>query len=195
MELTDLEKRVILALAEKGPMSGYDFHLGGRRQRGNRRALMSSGYWLKIKRSLGPENKNFIEHIRLKRTNSTDERGRRKDLYWLTGLGFWQAITLGASIETLFSNAQQVDKEGTEFNDYLRDIISEIGEQEFRKYAKYCVVFWQNKETNACMPFAYHRILKHIPVMLRVMRKHRTANFVVEAREMVKNLRKMLDEL
>ena len=100
MELTELEKKVILTLAQRGPMSGYDFHLGGKRKRGNRKALMSSGYWQKIKASLGPEGKGLIDRVHVKRTKSRneprDERGRRKDLYWLTFKGLILALRMGA---------------------------------------------------------------------------------------------------
>jgi hypothetical protein len=85
--LSELEKKVILKLAENGPMCGYDFHLGGKRKRASRQAMMSSGSWDNIRQTLGPHGENLIDNIRPKGEVSHDERGRRKDLVWLTPEG------------------------------------------------------------------------------------------------------------
>jgi len=107
-ELTELEKKVILTLSERGPMSGYDFHLGGKRQRGPRKALMSSGSWNEIKKSLGPKGLRLIEPVKLRGSYSEDERGRRKDLYWLTVDGIFLALAYGANPEVLREHYQKV---------------------------------------------------------------------------------------
>ena len=107
MELTELEKKVILTLAQRGPMSGYDFHLGGKRKRGNRKALMSSGYWQKIKASLGPQGKGLIDRVHVKGTKPMDDRGRRKDLYWLTDTGVLMALSMGVNPDLLLKQTRR----------------------------------------------------------------------------------------
>jgi hypothetical protein len=92
--LTDKEIETLLTIANKGPITGYDLHLGGKRKRGNRKAIISSAHWLKVKKSLGPEEKNLIRLVpkQAKKKYSSrkykDNRGRRKDVYDLTLLGW-----------------------------------------------------------------------------------------------------------
>ena len=105
--LSELEKVVIVALAEKGPMTGYDFHLGGKRQRGSRKAIMSSGYWLKVREHLGADL-GFIKRVNLRRHKANDRRGRRKDLYWLTEEGIISAALNHASLRRLRQNTRRV---------------------------------------------------------------------------------------
>lgn len=97
MELTELEGKVLVDLAEKGPLSGYDFHLGGKRERAGRKALMASSHWLKVKESLSDKNLIVLTTTKGRGSLSSDERGRRKDVYWLTEDGALTALTLGAS--------------------------------------------------------------------------------------------------
>jgi len=100
--LTDKEIETLLTIIRKGPRTGYDLHLGGQRIRGTRKAIMSSAYWLKVKKSLGPEGKQLIklvpEQAKKKHSKYSDERGRRKDVYDLTHKGL--TVALGA-IENL----------------------------------------------------------------------------------------------
>jgi len=107
MELTEIEKKVIMELAKKGALSGYDFHLGGHRQRGVREALLSSSYWEKIKKELGHEGKQLITPIELKRHYSEDGRGRRRDLYWLSHDGIVLSILEGASTSMLLKYTKE----------------------------------------------------------------------------------------
>jgi hypothetical protein len=112
--LSDLEKQVITKLAESGPMCGYDFHLGGRRERGNRKAIMSSGSWNKIRLRLGSQGEKLIDNIRIKGESSHDERGRRKELVWLTPNGVGSAIGLEVDIKVLLQNVKKVYPENNE---------------------------------------------------------------------------------
>jgi len=106
--VSELERKVIITLAEKGPMSGYDFHLGGKRKRGHREALMSSSYWLKVLAHLGPNGLSFIKLVKLPRYYSTDKRGRRKDLYWLTEKGLLFALNYDVNTKWLLKNIERV---------------------------------------------------------------------------------------
>jgi hypothetical protein len=63
-QLTQLQRKVVLNLADKGFMSGYDFHLAGKRERGSRKAIMSSGYWEKTKRIRKPKPAETRETVR-----------------------------------------------------------------------------------------------------------------------------------
>lgn len=97
LALTNLERKVISVLAERGPQSGYDFHLAGRRKRGSRKAIMSSGYWLTVKKSLGPEGKKLIHAIihRGRPPKVNYGVGRRRQPYGLTFYGLLYAIGEG----------------------------------------------------------------------------------------------------
>ena len=105
-QLTELERRLILTLAKKGPMSGYDFHLGGKRVRGSREALMSSGYWVRIKKHMGPEDLDLIQVVKL-RGRCEGGSKRRRDLYWLTLKGIMLGFLNGVSPVVLFKHARK----------------------------------------------------------------------------------------
>jgi len=92
--LTKIEQETITKLALEGPQSGYDFDLGGKRQRGKRKALMSSGWWPKVRNKLC--ELSLIKPLTLKGKHSNDERGRRKDLYSLTFNGLIYSLKLKA---------------------------------------------------------------------------------------------------
>ena len=106
-ELTDLQRKTIETLAKNGPMCGYDFHLGGKKTRGHRKAIMSSGWWLKIRKNLGSEGKKLIVRTYPKRISSSDQRGRRKDLYWLTEEGVVIALSLGVDPNLLLNHMRK----------------------------------------------------------------------------------------
>ena len=106
MVLTEIEKRVLVELAEKGPLSGYDFHLGGRRQRGERKAMMSSSHWIKVQKNLLDGGLIQLWLRKGKGTKIEDERGRRKDLYFLTEGGAIAAICYGANTSILAQNTK-----------------------------------------------------------------------------------------
>jgi hypothetical protein len=98
--LTEMDRKVILNLADKGPHSGYDFHLGGIRERGSRTAMMSSGTWHELKEKLGSEGMNLIQLIK---SSGRPKKGmsRSKDLYWLTPAGIKVSLAEGASPKLL----------------------------------------------------------------------------------------------
>lgn len=104
--LTEIERIVILTLAQNGPMSGYDFHLGGKRKRGSRKAIMSSGYWIRAKKKLGLEGLNLIQSIKTHGRPKSGS-GRRKKLYWLTEEGIRASLVEGANPESLLKNVKK----------------------------------------------------------------------------------------
>lgn len=108
--LSEKENMVLKVLAERGPLSGYDFHLGGRRIRGNRKALMSSGFWLKVLERLGPDGFNLICQVELRGRPRQGESKRRKKLFWLTGLGLIYVLAEAADVnpKKVLENAQRV---------------------------------------------------------------------------------------
>jgi hypothetical protein len=105
--LTNLEIKVLRELAYKGPLSGYDFHLGGHKWRSNREAICSSRSWLIVRKRL--LDKKLIRSISLRKTRSNDNRGRRKDLYCLTLRGlillsYFRLIPLGDVVKAAGKN-------------------------------------------------------------------------------------------
>ena len=107
MELTELEKEVLVKLAKEGPLSGYDLHLGGRRKRGTREALMSSSHWIEVQKKLLNEGL-----IRLCGTRNEKYRGRGRHLYFLTEHGAIASMSYGANIDLLERNLEYFkDKE------------------------------------------------------------------------------------
>jgi hypothetical protein len=111
MELTEMEKQVLVKLAEKGPLSGYDFHLGGRRQRGAREALMSSSHWIAVQRRLLKGSLIQVWSRKGRGKITRDKGGRRKDLYFLTESGAVAAIAYGANTRELTHNTSYFKKE------------------------------------------------------------------------------------
>jgi hypothetical protein len=109
-QLTDIQKVVLLAMAREGPKTGYDFHLGGKRERPGRRAIMSSGTWWKyVLPAMGPEKLGLIAPVKSKSNLAADERGRRKDLLWLTEKGIVYSLYFGASPELIKTNARRLN--------------------------------------------------------------------------------------
>lgn len=106
--LSPSEKMVLETLAERGPLSGYDFHLGGKPIRGSRKALMSSGYWQKVLQRLGPEGFNLMCPVELHGRPRQGESKRRKKLFWLTGLGLIYVLAEGVSPRKVLEHAQRV---------------------------------------------------------------------------------------
>ena len=107
--ISEIETEVIRRLAGNGPMSGYDFHLGGKRKRGKRTALMSSGFWIKVLKHLGPKGLNIMEPVQMRGLKASDDRGRRKDLYWLTEKGITYAISdETVNLKSLLDNTKKV---------------------------------------------------------------------------------------
>lgn len=105
--ISEMEKEVVLRLAENGPMCGYDFHLAGKRERGKRRALMSSGHWVKVRKRLGSQGLGLIDSVSIKRRHSEDQRGRRKDLLWLTYEGIKSSLIEGANPRRLLEYVKE----------------------------------------------------------------------------------------
>jgi len=79
MGLSDRERKLIVALAELGPLSGYDIH--------TRLKLFSNAHWVRVKANLGPEGAGFIREL--------EPEGRAKP-YWLSPAGVLSALELGA---------------------------------------------------------------------------------------------------
>lgn len=111
MVLTEMEKKVLVKLAEKGPLSGYDLHLGGRSQRGERKAMMSSSYWIKVKKTLLDEELIKLFSRKGKGTKIEDGRGRRKDPYFLTEGGAIAAMSYGAKLTLISKNLRYFENE------------------------------------------------------------------------------------
>lgn len=106
--ITEMEKKVIFALAEQGPLSGYDFHLGGQRQRGNRKAMMSSNSWAKIRKHLGTEGLNLIQSVNGFPGRPKTSFTRRKKLLWLTDKGLIIAISNGVDLDSLLDYVKKI---------------------------------------------------------------------------------------
>jgi len=132
MELTEIEQKVLVELALKGPLSGYDFHLGGRRQRDNREALMSSSHWIRVQKNLLKGGLVRIWSRKGKGTKIEDERGRRKDLYFLTESGAIAAIAYGASTAILAKNMGYFKKEEREEVAVWIDECKQLGVERMR---------------------------------------------------------------
>lgn len=72
---------------------------------------MSSGHWIKVIAHIGPKNLGIIEPITIRNSASNDERGRRKDLYWLSPNGVIVALLVGANQNYLKHNINCYSKE------------------------------------------------------------------------------------
>lgn len=94
MELNEKEKNLIQAIAEKGPLTGYDIH--------KKKMIMSNAHWERVKDRIGPEGLNLIFEIK------TD--GVSKP-YWLTPLGFCCALQCGADPDLVVENAKGIFNE------------------------------------------------------------------------------------
>jgi hypothetical protein len=115
VELSPKEKEIILTLANEGPKTGYDFHLGGKVRRSLtgdsvRKPNMSSSTWDRIHKRLGPSKLNLIKKYDIKRkkydNKFSDEKGRRKDIYWLTKKGIKIALLNKANIKSIKDNSK-----------------------------------------------------------------------------------------
>lgn len=91
MELTSTEKDLILKLAEKGPLPGYQIH--------KKLELMSNSYWEKLKKKLGDKGLNLIFEVKTE--------GAAKP-YWLTFEGIKYAIIYGAEVDKMRLHAKTV---------------------------------------------------------------------------------------
>jgi hypothetical protein len=102
MELTSTEKDLILQLAEKGPLSGYQIHT-------KKPTIMANSYWEKVKRKLGDKGLNLIFEVKTE--------GSAKP-YWLTFEGVKYAIIYGAEVDKMKAHAKNVyeGKDLEEFN-------------------------------------------------------------------------------
>jgi len=107
-QISEIEREVVITLAEYGPKSGYDFHLGGQKQRGNRKALMSSGHWFTVRKHLGSSGENLLANVKPKGRLPKDNLGRRKNLLWLTSKGVIYALRLNVNLKRLLENTKKV---------------------------------------------------------------------------------------
>lgn len=97
MDLTSVEEKLITALAEKGPLTGYALH--------NIRSphkIMSNAHWERVKDTLGPNGHDLIFEI--------ESDGISKPC-WLTGFGINQALKLGAKPEILEKFIKEIYEE------------------------------------------------------------------------------------
>ncbi len=106
--LSPSEWRVLKVLAENGPLSGYDFHLGGKRVRGSRRALMSSGYWIKVLKKLGPEGYGLIQPVELRGRPREGAVKRRKRLFWLSDRGLALVLAENVNPKVVLGHVERV---------------------------------------------------------------------------------------
>lgn len=205
INLTKLEKEVLKKLALEGPLSGYDFHTGGKDRLGRKR-LMSPGHWETIKKKLGPKGKNLIEVLKGENvreewlSNKTEdiEKGRghekkkkrKKKLYWLTMGGLLEAVKLGSPLESLISCMEKIFI-NTDFVNFFRGFAFELGETKFRKYVKY--LGWDEEGL----------YLKTLPrgkkgkiygeALKRIMRRYPNSKTTKELKREIKALKNSLD--
>lgn len=108
-KLTEKEMKTILTLAERGPMSGYDLHLGREKQRGDKKAVMSTGSWHKIKKRLTSKELCLIEPVyRSRGRPKNGKKGRGRIPYWLTDEGIFCATVNNASLPLLLTWTRKV---------------------------------------------------------------------------------------
>lgn len=103
--LTPSERKVIIELAEKGPLTRYHFTLGGKRCRGGKQALMSNATWPKILKRLGPDGLNLIHFLNPRGRPRMGKRMRKP--IWLTEAGVFAALTLNIPRERLLRHVKQ----------------------------------------------------------------------------------------
>lgn len=127
-KLTEMERKVIVEFADKGALTGYHFHLGGKRERNGRTAMMSSRSWDTIKNHLEVDLK-LIERIESKKDPQSDD-DRIREYFWLTAGGIAFAISEGKSLQKMMKIIEkdfpQVDKmnlEGLEITDEISKLL------------------------------------------------------------------------
>ena len=100
-EPSEKDKEIVIKLATLGPLSGYDFHLGGIK-RGNKKPLMSTDTWKRRKdKLLQAEIIKPIQPIK-KPGRPPKQTKRAKILYWLTEVkGTCLALSLGCNPQRL----------------------------------------------------------------------------------------------
>jgi len=160
-QFTDMERRVIVTLAEKGAMSGYDFHLGGRRERGIRKAMMSNSGWEKIKKSLGPEGQKIIQTFATRGRPQKGKLGRQKKAYWLTCRGAGAALLLNAKPSKVKENALRVNQNPKERE--VIEVFFRMRESSSPRMAKVLdeFLFWRGQiEPKAFMKHLFIRSLE-----------------------------------
>jgi hypothetical protein len=156
--LSPLEKKVIIILAEQGPKCGYDFHLRGKKERRQRKAIMSSSHWENIKPHLGPSGLNLISSVNLRRFSSEDERGKRKDLLWLTQKGLLLAMNYGVNNNLLLQNLERVYPQDQNLH-FIIEFKHVIGQKAYNLAIN---------ELFALPDFSTDSLLKRLPTMLMV---------------------------
>jgi len=127
-QLSEIQRKVLIVLAENGPLSGYDFHLGGKRKRGSRKAIMVNSYWLKVRKRLGPEGFNLIREVELR--GRPKSGSRRKNLFWLTDKGLIYVLTEGVNSRKLLTQTKKVY--GKSIQSLLIELANVLGPKAFR---------------------------------------------------------------
>jgi len=168
-KLTELEMKTVLALAERGPMSGYDFHLDGQKRRGDRKALMSTGSWDNIRKHLTSEELYLIEPIyRSRGRPKNGKKGRGRIPYWLTDEGIFCATVNNASLPLLLTWTKKVksDRAAVAF----LEIVEVIGQKKILEARLMFEAFQEGK-----LPLMHITSLKKEKAkqMIEIMRKHK----------------------
>lgn len=127
-ELTEKEREVILTIAREGPKTGYDFTQGARKNKIN--PAMSTATWEEIKKRLGPQGFKLIEELQ----QNEGERGRPKKPYWLSMLGIFAALKLGANPKALQLIVRDLGQ-SDEVTDAFFDLAGIMGKAMFNTYA------------------------------------------------------------
>jgi hypothetical protein len=86
--------------------------------------LISASYWYEVSAHL--KAANLIKSVRLRNSNSSDERGTRADLYWLTPLGILQSIVTGAPLGSLRSWVRKIGPD-VEEGETLMEMAQDLG--------------------------------------------------------------------
>lgn len=161
--LSEVEKKIILTLAKKGEMSGYDLH--------TKESVVSVSHWLDVKKKL-------LEHelIMLIEKKEDEMRGRRKDLYWLTNDGVMIAYVFGVDIKLLEERQKQIIKK---LNDDMK-IFYELAKQLSRDKVLVIYNLWLGNmrgDVYAVAVSEFRKQIDHVPkkefnIIIRIIKKY-----------------------
>jgi hypothetical protein len=164
-ELSGMEVKTLLTLAKCGPLSGYDFHLGGKPQRGERKALMASSTWEEVKKHLGPQGLNLIQRVETRGRPKANRLGRRKKLWWLTEEGILQALTYGANSKKLKTYTKKIYGLNEDYS-LLFEIIEKFPKK-FREVYSNLIRFEKGGLKLTAMPITNSEIEDFLKVLMK----------------------------
>ena len=131
-------------------------------------------------------------------SQSADERGRRKDLYWLSGLGTLAALVNGAKPELLWQKEEYLLDEEKETFEFFRSIYDSLGYELFMKFIK---LLWSSVVDKNNLAEALNDLL----VMVLTSRdldseeRNRVRKWLIglhpENRKVVLEIKKQIDEI